>query len=91
MSNIQTNQPIEEYVVQPAIVSRNVKLEVEVILGARAIVRALFYEDNAYMGDNPIAQKILLIEGDDYKNWGNDDSYLERIVFEKLGIIKKIM
>ena len=33
-------------------------------------------------------EKIFLIEGEEYKEWGNDDNYLENLIFKKLGLIK---
>jgi hypothetical protein len=79
-------QEIQECTVQEAVKSSKVDLQVSVELGCKAIVRALFYgSENQF---DPIAIKIVVLEGDDYKNWGTDDAYLENIVFERLGITK---
>ncbi len=80
-------QEIDEYVVQEAVKSKKVELKVEVILKSKAIVRAYFYDDENLC--DPIAVKIVIIENDEYKEWATDDSYLENLAFEKLGIIKK--
>lgn len=78
-------QQIEEYVVQEAVRASRVELRVEVILGEKAIVRAVFYDKLVF---EPVSYKIIIIEGKEYSEWGQDDSYLERIVYEKLGLKK---
>jgi hypothetical protein len=79
-------QQIEEYIVQEPVKSNKIKLQVTVELGCKAIVRVLFYKDEIW--DDPVAVKIVIVEGDDYKKWGTDDSYLETFVYEKLGLNK---
>lgn len=78
-------QQIEEYVVQEPVKASRVELRVEVILGEKAIVRAVFYGRLVF---EPVSTKIVIIEGEEYSKWGEDDSYLERIVYEKLGLNK---
>jgi hypothetical protein len=44
---------------------------------------------SCYLKSDPntvVEVKHLRIEGEEYKNWGNDDSYLLNLVFTKLGI-----
>jgi len=41
----------------------------------------LFTENNDYLDT-----KIVRMDGDDYKNWGNDDSYLIEFLSNKLGL-----
>jgi hypothetical protein len=79
-------QQIEEYMVQEPVKSNKVALQVTVELGCKAIVRVLFYKDETW--DDPLAVKIVIVEKDDYKKWGTDDTYLEAFVYEKLGLIK---
>lgn len=67
----------------PKIATR-VKIDVGVILDEKAIVRVSFYEEDHEF--QPIDTKIIIIEGDEYKAWGNDDTYIKNIVFSKLGI-----
>lgn len=38
---------------------------------------------------NLIDLKYVVISGDDYKNWNNDDNYIINKVAEKLGLILK--
>jgi hypothetical protein len=67
----------------PKIATR-MKINVEVILDEKAIVRVSFYEDdNEYL---PIATRTIIIEGQAYKDWGNDDAYIKNIVYETLGL-----
>lgn len=35
-----------------------------------------------------VDQKTILVEGDEYTAWGNNDTYLENLVFSKLGLQK---
>ena len=79
-------QEINEYVVQEAITAKKVELKVEVLLKEKAIVRAYFYNDENLC--DPVAVKIVIVEGEDYKAWGQDDTYLETLAFEKLGLNK---
>jgi hypothetical protein len=74
-----------EPIVYPKLATR-VKIDVTVLLGDKAIVRVSFYEaDNEYQ---PIDIKLFYIEGDEYKAWGNDDTYLETLIYSKLGLTK---
>lgn len=77
------SQQIEEYVVQEAVKAKKVELKVEVLLSKKAIVRAFFYNDN---NPDPVAIKIVIVEGDEYLAWGQDDTYLEDLAFKKLGL-----
>lgn len=79
-------QQIEEYTVQEAVKASRVEMRVEVILKQKAIVRAHFYNKENLC--DPIAVKIVIIEGSEYLKWGQDDSYLEDLAYEKLGLIK---
>lgn len=78
-------QEINEYVVQEAVKAKKVDLKVEVLLKEKAIIRAFFYNDE---NPDPVAVKIVIVEGEDYKKWGQDDTYLETLAFEKLGLEK---
>jgi hypothetical protein len=76
-----------EMPIQPTTIPRiatKVKIDVGVVLDEKAIVRVSFYEENSEF--QPIDMKMLIIEGDEYKAWGNDDAYIKNIVFERLGI-----
>lgn len=60
------------------------RMEVSVILNERAIVYVYFYEQDIEF--QPLEIKEVIIEGQEYKNWGNDDNYIKKLVFSKLGI-----
>ncbi len=79
-------QEIEEHTVQQAVKSSKVALQVSVELGCKAIVRVLFFNEENY--EDPIAVKIVIVEGPDYLAWGTDDTYLESFVYKKLGLVK---
>lgn len=59
-------------------------MEVSVILDEKAFVRVNFYEKDKEF--EPLETKIIVIEGAEYKAWGNDDKYIKNLVFSKLGI-----
>jgi hypothetical protein len=80
-------QEIKEHIVQQAVSSSKVALQVSVELGCKAIVRVLFYKGETW-DDDPVAVKIVICDGEDYKRWGTDDTYLETFVYEKLGLVK---
>lgn len=42
-------------------------------------------DDKDYVIDN----KQIIIEGEEYNNWSNDDNYLINLVLVKLGLTKK--
>jgi hypothetical protein len=46
-------------------------------------VRVELLNDNGHI----VHIKYVLIDGDDYKNWNNDDRYIIQKVAEKLGIV----
>lgn len=63
------------------------KINVNVVLDEKAIINVCLYDDdNEYI---PIFTKMIILEGDAYKNWGQDDSYIKDIVFEALGMKKQ--
>lgn len=63
------------------------KINVNVVLDERAIINVCLYDDdNEYI---PIFTKMIVLEGDAYKNWGQDDNYIKDIVFEALGMKTK--
>jgi hypothetical protein len=72
-------QPIQV----PKIATR-VKINVNVILDEKAYVNVAFYEEGSEF--TPIETKVITIEGEAYKKWGNDDTYIKKIVYETLGI-----
>jgi hypothetical protein len=67
----------------PKIATR-MKIDVNVLLDEKAYIRVSFYEEDQEF--QPIDTKMIIIEGDEYKAWGNDDGYIKNIVFQKLGI-----
>ena len=49
---------------------------------------SIFYELQSNEGKHLISGN-LVIEGEDYTNWGNDDSYLTDIILQKLNLEKE--
>lgn len=67
----------------PKIATR-IKIDVNVELDKRAYIRVSFYEADSEF--QPLDTKIIVLEGDRYKAWGNDDAYIKNIVFSEFGI-----
>lgn len=67
--------------------ANKIKINVAVVLNTKAIITVIFYEDNTSFSSLDVKQ--FEIEGDEYKQWGNDDSYLEKIIYSKLGLQKQ--
>lgn len=38
---------------------------------------------------NYVDSKYMRIEGEEYQAWGNDDDYLENLVLQTLGLVRK--
>lgn len=81
-----------EFKIQPVLVPKyaeRMTINVQVLLGEKAIIRVNFYEaDIEFM---PLDVKVLYIEGDDYAKWGEDDNYMKDYIFEKLSLPKDII
>lgn len=66
-------------------IAYKVKIYVTVILDEKAVARVEFYDNSNYVLE-PLDVQIVLIEGDEYRQWGQDDNYIYNLVFEKLGL-----
>lgn len=78
MSSIQ---PIDKITTQTIVrFSLNIT---ELILNTSATFSVLCYDVNNKLIDT----KFVSIEGTDYVNWGNDDSYIIRFVANQLGFV----
>jgi len=51
-------------------------------------VNVIFYSGAEDYMMEIVDEKQIEISGEEYTNWGNDDTYLETLVFQKLGIEK---
>jgi hypothetical protein len=81
------NNNMEKNIVPVVFSKRATKIvigDINVVLDllARIIV---FYKDD---DDNTLETAIVVIDGEDYSNWGLDDEYLINKVLEKLNLIK---
>ena len=70
----------------PKVASR-MTMDITVVLNEKAFVKVSFFEDVEVF--IPLDTQLIIIEGDEYKAWGNDDSYIKNLVFRKLGITLK--
>ena len=57
-------------------------MNVKIVLNQRAVVSVQLLD-----ADNKIVKiEQVVLTGDDYKNWGNDDTYVNIFVCNKLGL-----
>jgi hypothetical protein len=62
----------------------NIKIRVVSLeLFTSVTLSVLFFNDENNMVDN----KIIILEGSEYSNWGNDDNYIKNIVLSKLSYV----
>lgn len=74
-----------DFQIKPVAIPRyatRMKIEANIILGQQAHIRILFYEEGSEF--TPLDVRHILLEGDAYKNWGNDDDYIKNIVLQYL-------
>ena len=67
----------------PKVASR-VPMDITVVLNEKAFVKVSFFEDVEVF--TPLHTQIIIIEGEEYKAWGNRDTYMTDLIFSKLGI-----
>jgi hypothetical protein len=83
---------VQDYeIIPPTKIAKRVKFNVTVELNKRAIVKVMFYPSLDQYDMNLLDEKMVIIEGEEYTAWGNDDAYLETLVFSKLGIQKNVI
>jgi hypothetical protein len=80
---------IDNYVLpqDPLIVKRiHIKLiELEFNNSAKFLVS--FYSSNELYDNNIIKTQVVIIEGEEYLGWSNDDKYIVNLICQKLGVI----
>lgn len=81
-----TNIKVEnkDYIKTSTITNLNMKIA-SLILNTSVQVLAVAVDTEG----NYVYNEVINIEGEDYKNWGSDDTYLENFVLAKLGLTKK--
>lgn len=63
----------------------NVEMRViNLSLGKYVDVNAILKQDSSF-----ISSQNFRIQGEEYDNWGNDDTYLENLILQKLGLTRK--
>lgn len=81
-----TNVPIEPSVVTEVKTITSFKLSTQDLQLFTSVTFRVELLNNV---GNLIDLKYVIIDGDDYKNWNNDDTYIINKVAEKLGFILK--
>lgn len=75
---------IEDYSIVK--IATNISMEVyDLIFNTSVKVKVFYYDQYGIKLD----ETTLIIEGEDYLGWSNDDTYLENLVLNKLGLKKK--
>lgn len=84
---------IQDYIIpqEPKIATRIHIQVLELKFGNYVKFRVDFYlNDDIYDMLCPKSE-VIIIEGDEYKAWKDDDSYITDLIFLKLGLRKKIV
>ena len=66
-------------------IATKMKIDVNVALGEKAYIRVTLFEQHNEF--NPLETKMIVLEGEEYKAWGNDDQYIKDIVYKELGLL----
>jgi len=75
MTNIIPINKVKNIVISSFLIYR-----IDIILHKSVNLKVYLMNNN-----NPVDTADILIEGDDYANWGNDDDYITNYVANKLG------
>ena len=71
-----------------------VRIDVSIVPHKRAVVKVCIYSAPAEpindVDTEILLNEIMIVEGEDYDKWGEDDSYLENLVLSKYGLVKKV-
>jgi len=80
--NSNSVEVVEQEILLPYLVSSFDMNVIVVQLNVQATVIVNTFDSNR----NKLYDKQIIIEGEDYTNWGNDDDYLKNLVASKLGL-----
>lgn len=80
--NSNSVEVVEQEVLLPYLVSSFDMNVIVVQLNVQATVIVNTFDKDR----NRLYEKQIIIEGEDYDNWGNDDDYLKNLVASKLGL-----
>ncbi len=77
--NVNDKEEIKVFVIN------NVEMRIiNLALGNYVDVNAVLKQDN-----NFVSSQNFRIQGEEYENWGSDDTYLENLILQKLGLTRK--
>lgn len=77
--NVNDKEEIKVFVIN------NVEMRIiNLALGNYVDVNAVLKQDN-----NFVSSQNFRIQGEEYTNWGSDDTYLENLILQKLGLTRK--
>lgn len=77
--NVNDKEEIKVFVIN------NVEMRIiNLVLGNYVDVNAVLKQDN-----NFVSSQNFRIQGEEYTNWGSDDTYLENLILQKLGLTRK--
>lgn len=77
--NVNDKEEIKVFVIN------NVEMRIiNLSLGKYVDVNAVLKQDN-----NFVSSQNFRIQGEEYENWGSDDTYLENLILQKLGLTRK--
>lgn len=76
-----------EYKIEKTLVPRyanRIRIYVQVLLAQKAIIQVQYFECDDDL--SPMHTEAIILQGDEYFAWGNDDNYIKELVFKRLNI-----
>ena len=81
--HLQNSTPIQNYTYTYTRVATRMNIRcIQLNLYESAIFSVELYDDSY----NHVTTKSVILEGEEYSNWGNSDDYIKTIIASKLGL-----
>jgi hypothetical protein len=84
------NFSIQDYQIKlPVLIAHSVKIEVIQMELNKSVRLRVYFMKKGENYDEMLTVDTMDVVGEDYAAWGDDDSYLETLVINKYGLVKK--
>lgn len=82
---------IQDYTIpQAPLIAKRVHIQIsELKFGESVKFNVYFYLSGTKYDMTTLKIETVLIDGDDYKAWNNDDQYIINLILAKFGLVKK--
>lgn len=80
----------DKEITQPSKIAQKCDIQVvSLIFGHSIVFRVRLFESVDEMHFNVVKEDMVVVEGEEYLNWGNDDEYMQNLIFERMGLAKR--